>query len=246
MMWILLAVASSARTAADDQVALERMARGDQARPGGDVPDRHARLVYSLALRIVRDRGEAEDVDAGGVRPGVAPGESLRHHARQRGRLAVDDGSRTRRSTCFAGDASVRNSERDDVAVDTKDAAPGQDVQLEWGQRAEAIQEAMGALPLLQRLAIELAFFEGLTQAEIAEQLEVPLGTVKTTNPTGAAETARPPCRRWSHAMTAEQDPFRESSGGVRARRARRRGAARLRGAPARVRRMHRRSARAA
>ena len=53
-------------------------------------------------------------------------------------------------------------------------------MQFEWGQRAEAIQVALGTLPLLQRLAVELAFFEGLTHAEIAEQLEVPLGTVKT------------------------------------------------------------------
>ena len=61
MMWILLAVASSARTTADDQAALERMARGDQSGLA-EVYDRHGRLVYSLALRIVRDRGEAEDV----------------------------------------------------------------------------------------------------------------------------------------------------------------------------------------
>ena len=47
-------------------------------------------------------------------------------------------------------------------------------------ERASRLKEALDTLPLLQRVPIELAFFEGLTHTEVAERLEVPLGTIKT------------------------------------------------------------------
>jgi len=177
-MWILLAVASSARTTADDQAALERMARGDQAGLA-EMYDRHGRLVYSLALRIVRDRGDAEDVTQ----------DVFVQAWRQASRFDTTRGNVAAWLLTMARSRAIDLIRRrrvrpqpgaDDMVMETKDASPAPDVQFEWVQRAEVIQEAMGALPLVQRLAIELAFFEGLTQAEIAEQLEVPLGTVKT------------------------------------------------------------------
>jgi RNA polymerase sigma-70 factor (ECF subfamily) len=66
------------------------------------------------------------------------------------------------------------------AVVDMPDLAQPVDEQLALSGRAEQIRSAVDELSLLQRVAIELAFYEGLTHAEIAERLELPLGTVKT------------------------------------------------------------------
>src|SRR5215210_1718278 len=61
-MWLLWAViAGHSGDTAADHTSLERMARGDHDGLA-ELYDRHARLVYSLALRIVRDQGDAEDI----------------------------------------------------------------------------------------------------------------------------------------------------------------------------------------
>ena len=178
MLWILLAVAGASRTAADDQVAIERMARGDQ-HALGELYDRHGRLIYSLALRVLRDQGDAEDVVQ----------EVFLQAWREAARFDLTRGNvvawlvMVTRSRAI--DRLRRRQARPQLAAKSEpdgrvDDSPRADVQMEWQSRATEVRRALETLPLLQRVAVELAFFDGLTHAEIAEQLEVPLGTVKT------------------------------------------------------------------
>jgi len=178
MLWILLAVAGASRTAADDQVAIEQMARGNQSALG-ELYDRHGRLIYSLALRVLRDQGDAEDVVQ----------EVFLQVWREAARFDLTRGNvvawlvMVTRSRAI--DRLRRRQARPQLAAKLEpdnrvDAGPRVDVQMEWQSRAAEVRRALETLPLLQRVAVELAFFDGLTHAEIAEQLEVPLGTVKT------------------------------------------------------------------
>jgi RNA polymerase sigma-70 factor, ECF subfamily len=146
----------------------------------GELYDRHGRVVYSLALRIVRDQGDAEDV----VQEVFAQvwGQASRYDATRGSvlgwlltvaRSRSIDRLRVRRSRPEpAGD--------EHLLTDLPDLAERADDHLVWASQAREIRAALESVSLLQRVAIELAFFEGLTHAEIAARLELPLGTVKT------------------------------------------------------------------
>ncbi len=60
------------------------------------------------------------------------------------------------------------------------DEAAQQDLQLLSAEQVEILKGALNELPVTQRVALELAYYEGLTHVEIAERLSEPLGTVKT------------------------------------------------------------------
>lgn len=145
--------------------------------------DRYGNLVYSAALRVVRDAQVAEDmVQEIFLRIWRKP-ES---YVAQRGRFvtwltsvtrnrAVDEirsrGRRFRYET-----ASPEEQERELPAPDTNDPA----LSAELADQRRLILAALAQIPAEQRQIIELAYFGGLTQQEIAERLSQPLGTVKT------------------------------------------------------------------
>jgi RNA polymerase sigma-70 factor (ECF subfamily) len=162
-----------------DKAALERMARGNHEALG-ELYDRHARAIYSLALRILQDQGEAEDI----VQDVFS--QAWRQAARYdeaRGNVAAWLLNVTRsRAIDRLRSRRARPDQRgeDQVPADIAAEAPAADVLLLSAEQVARVRAALAMLPLLQRAAIELAYYEGLTHAEIAERLEQPLGTVKT------------------------------------------------------------------
>ena len=164
-------------TAGEDLI--RRMAAGDRD-AFGRFYDRYAPLVYPLILKIVRDRPDAADVlqdvfweawqGAGGYDATRGTPEAwMITRARTR---AIDRVRAVRRR----GETFVPPI---DEALAAAPAEAGGDA----AERAEdrgVIKGALEQLPLAQREVIELAYYAGLTQTEIAGRLRQPLGTVKT------------------------------------------------------------------
>lgn len=158
---------------------IRKMAAGDGA-AFAPFYDRYAPLVYPLILRIVREPAEAADVlqdvfweiwqRAADYDPGRGTPEAwVVMRARSR---AID---RVR---------AARRRGETFVALPVEDAAslPGEPAPdpAERVEERRTVEGALERLPEAQREVIELAYYAGLTQTEIAERLKQPLGTVKT------------------------------------------------------------------
>ena len=185
-MWIVLAAldgsARMGRWADDrraDQAVIKRLADGDQDALG-ELYDRHARPVYTLALRILQDPADAEDIVQ----------EVFAQAWKQATRYDVTRGAVGAWLLTVARSRAIdrlraRRARPDRAGLEHApthlvDPLAAPDSQLASSEQVRVVRAALAALPLLQRVALELAYYEGLTHSEIAEQLEQPLGTVKT------------------------------------------------------------------
>ena len=157
---------------------LGRLAAGDREAVA-QLYDRYAARVMGLAYRIVRNTSDAEDVvqevfsQAWRTAPnyqasrGTVVGWLL-----MMARTRAIDRLRTRHTRHDTG-------AEPDLEALPSDAAPVSD-QIIANQQAAHVRAAILTLPAEQKTALELAYFEGLTQTQIAERLRIPLGTVKT------------------------------------------------------------------
>ena len=170
--------------AGNDEALLARLASGDRAALS-PLYDRYAGPVFALLLRIVADRATAEDLlqevfvrvwqradtyQIGRGRP-ITWVLGIAHN------LAIDEVRRRRRRPQWA-DEREAGELQERLAAAAAEAGPEEQA---WAQqRRQQIGVALAQLPPAQRVIIELAYFEGYTQSQMADQLGEPLGTIKT------------------------------------------------------------------
>lgn len=144
--------------------------------------DRYSALVFSVSLRVLYDWQLAEDVTQEVF---LRLWQRPESYDPTRGRLlswlmsvtrnrAIDEHRRiSRRQRSEQGEEPQQELRDHDASIDPALGAA-------LAEMRGAVLVAMGALPVAQRKVIELAYFGGFAQTEIAERTGVPLGTVKT------------------------------------------------------------------
>jgi RNA polymerase sigma-70 factor (ECF subfamily) len=162
-----------------DLATLGRIARGE-SEALEELYDRHARSIYSLAFRILRDPADAEEVVQDVF--SQAWRQAARYDAARGAVVAwLLTLTRSRAIDRLRARGVGTSGASTDRAIDRiPEASAGIEASLLSAELVERVRMALDALPLMQRVALELAYYEGLTHVEIAERLEQPLGTIKT------------------------------------------------------------------
>jgi RNA polymerase sigma-70 factor (ECF subfamily) len=160
-----------------DEALVALVARGDEDALA-ELYDRVGRVAYGLALRVLRDERHAEDAVQEAFLQVWRSAASFRAERAKAStwiltlvhRRAVD---------------LVRREERRQADPLTDDSAAGvapeETDEAAWLRfERERVQAALKQLPDMQREALELAYYGGFSQSELAERLGVPLGTIKS------------------------------------------------------------------
>lgn len=178
MIWHILILFADL-LAGNEQDLIERLRRRDPDAMS-DLYDRYSRIVYSVILRVVRNAAVAEELsqetflrawnrsgDFDATRGKIGPW--LLTIARNRAIDYLRSTAGQQQATTF----ELVSSERVTLFVNTEERMVDQ-------EQARRIRAAFSQLKKNQPDVLELAYFEGLSQSEMAEKLGQPLGTIKT------------------------------------------------------------------
>ncbi len=141
--------------------------------------DRHSRMVYGLGLKILKNPQEAEDLTQEiflSLWKNAERNPDCRHCVSY---LVTMTRSRSIDKIRKRG-RQLKVLERWGRSEKTSETSALPLDQALTGERSEQVRQALSQLPDPQRQVIELAYNQGLSQSEIASQLNLPLGTVKT------------------------------------------------------------------
>ncbi|HTW48785.1 MAG TPA: sigma-70 family RNA polymerase sigma factor [Acidobacteriaceae bacterium] len=164
---------------ASDSALVEKMMAGDESALAA-LYDRYSGMLFAMLVRILRDRQAAEEVLQ----------DLFLQLWRNASSFDASRGSLPAWLMVIGRNRAISRLRRrdsqevlEDVEAWPANAVPSSlDIEHETQRTllAEKLRSAMAALPREQREAVELAYFEGMTQTEIAERTGSPLGTVKS------------------------------------------------------------------
>jgi RNA polymerase sigma-70 factor (ECF subfamily) len=156
-----------------DLATVTAMKSGDQSALA-ELYDRYSSVVYAVALRVLGDTGAAEDVLQ----------EVFLQLWRNPGAFDSARGSLGAWLAVIARNRSIDALRRRKPETDIEDVivsvAPDLAGNADRSRAAEKVRGVLGMMPALQRSALEMAYFEGMSHSEIATKTGEPLGTIKT------------------------------------------------------------------
>lgn len=163
-------------TATPTDAELVELLRKHPAEGMAALYDRYGRLVFSVALRVVQDRGAAEEITQDVF---LRCWRNIASYRAGQGSLAVWLLSITR-NRAVDELRSRRNKEaRREISNELLEPASN-DLSFDETLLRSEVERALHGLPSAQRTVIELVFWGGLSRREVADQLDLPLGTVHT------------------------------------------------------------------
>jgi RNA polymerase sigma-70 factor (ECF subfamily) len=175
-----LSYSGETRSNADDVVLIRRMIDADETALGA-LYDRWVRSLYSLVLHLLKDPDEAEDVVEETFWQAWRKASS---YEPSRGAVSTWLLTIGRRKALDRIRAKKRHKEdtvdRDRAFADLPSTALDPSQAMEGSELREHVRAALRELPSEQREVLELGYFNGMSQTEIADATGQPLGTVKT------------------------------------------------------------------
>jgi RNA polymerase sigma-70 factor (ECF subfamily) len=156
-----------------DLATVTAMRSGDQSAVA-ELYDRYSSVVYAVALRVLGDTGAAEDVLQ----------EVFLQLWRNPGAFDAARGSLGAWLAVITRNRAIDSLRRRKPETDIEDVivsvAPDLAAEADRSRAAEKVRGVLGAMPVAQRSALEMAYFEGMSHSEIAGKTGEPLGTIKT------------------------------------------------------------------